>query len=107
MIKVTYKTSNWSLSFKVLLVTCNKRIRENWYSQQFTNFKEFGQFSRKNFHFQGFSRALEMTFQIHALSKGFKDLHEPCKEITVATAISRQNSLIFPDLFREMLLIFL
>ena len=33
MIKVTYKISNWSLSFKVLLVNCNKRIRENWYSQ--------------------------------------------------------------------------
>ena len=34
--------------------------------------------SRKNSHFHGVSSGLEMTFQIQALFKDFKDLHEPC-----------------------------
>ena len=40
----------------------------------------FDQFSRKNSHIQGVSSALEMTFQIQALFKEFKDLHEPCSQ---------------------------
>ena len=46
-------------------------------SKTLTNFMECDHFSKKNFHFQGVSSALEMTFQIQALFKEFKELYEP------------------------------
>ena len=38
-------------------------------------------FQDNNSHFQGVSRALEMTFQIQALFKEFKDLYEHRKRL--------------------------
>ena len=45
---------------------------------KFTNFNEFNQFSRKNSHCLGVSSAPEMTYQIQALFKDFKDMYESC-----------------------------
>ena len=71
----------WFSSNALLNIYLNYFCVVYWCEQSkqltFTNFKDFDQFSRKNFHFQGVSSALEMTFQIPALSKDFKDLHKP------------------------------
>jgi len=55
----------------VLFITVNK-VNSKY-------IKELGQSSRKNSHFQEVSSVLEITFQIPALFKEFKGLHEPCK----------------------------
>ena len=73
--------SDISFNYFCIVYCCERSI---W--NKFTDFKDCGQFSWNNSHFQGDISAPEKAFPILALFKEFKDLHEPWKGLKAGIA---------------------